>query len=140
MPRASGIYAALARVRPAPFAVRNFLEKALTISRGWSVHSSWRYLPTTRDIYEPIVHHLGYQEELSSNGRSWREELAASGYSPRMTHPCWSCCGQDRTGSRIETEKFHDRLTLHHGVMISEFYKLAKVWWLEQQIAQQTPL
>jgi hypothetical protein len=32
MPRASGIYAALARVRPAPFAVRNFLEKALTIS------------------------------------------------------------------------------------------------------------
>jgi hypothetical protein len=24
------------------------------------------YLPTTRDIYEPIVHHLGVSEELSS--------------------------------------------------------------------------
>ena len=30
----------------------------------WSVQSSWRYLPTTRDIYEPIAHQLSVSGEI----------------------------------------------------------------------------
>jgi hypothetical protein len=43
-------------------------EKALTIFGSWSVHSSWRHLPTTRDIYEPTVYDLGVLGEIVKHG------------------------------------------------------------------------
>jgi hypothetical protein len=64
--RASGIYATLVRVRPALFAVRNFLEKALTISR---VDRFTRRGGNCR-LHAIFMNQLciiwGYQEELSS--------------------------------------------------------------------------
>ena len=41
-------------------------REMLTISGADWFSRRGRYLPTTRDIYEPIIYHLGMREELSS--------------------------------------------------------------------------
>src|SRR6516225_1761869 len=45
-------------------------EKALTTAG--SAHPSGRYLPITRDIYEPIVHQLGVWGKIVKHGRMSR--------------------------------------------------------------------
>jgi hypothetical protein len=57
--RAIGIYAAIARVRLQYSQWKSVPEKLI----GSLVVA---YLPTTRDVYEPITYHLGVSEELSS--------------------------------------------------------------------------
>ena len=52
-----------------PRSCATFPREAVTISGvDRSVHWSWRYLPTTRDIYEPIVRHLGDSGEIVKHG------------------------------------------------------------------------
>ena len=61
------------------FAVKNMSpEKMLTIS-GASVQSSWRYLPTTRDIHEPTAYHVGIAGGIVKHGGAIGRVLERTG-------------------------------------------------------------
>jgi hypothetical protein len=50
------------------FAMEKLFLRKRSRSLEGLVHSSWRYLPTTYDIYEPIVHHLRASGEFVKHG------------------------------------------------------------------------
>ena len=58
--RASGICAALARIRAAPLAMKGLPEQALTIVGADWFNRRGGPLPTTRDIREPTVYYWKY--------------------------------------------------------------------------------
>ncbi len=62
--RARGIYSALACIRPALFAVENCFWEGAHVFGANRFTRRGGVCRTTRDIYEPIVYQLGYQEEF----------------------------------------------------------------------------